>query len=175
MTHGEVRFGLRRANLAAFVVFEDDDGGSSAGGITLTILTSGGAVWGAFPATLPLRCSIRACCCCFRLIMDLTCSKAFGSSPRIVKPITTGEMPLSTEGRLTSVLMPLMVIRLFLLGLGEEEEDGVWLASHGFCRDDTAGSGGSRLSVSASCLTLTVLGDRRPLRCRTKPIENANG
>ena len=75
------------------------------------------------PAALPLRCSIRACCCCFRLIMDRTCSRAFGSSPRMVKPMTTGEIPLSTEGRRTSVLMPGIVMRRFLFGLGEAEED----------------------------------------------------
>ena len=128
------------------------------------MLTSGGAVGGALPTMLPLRCSIRACCCCFRLIMDLTCSNAFGSSPRIVKPITTGEMPLSTEGRLTSVLIPLMVIRLFLLGFGEADADDDGCAgSPGFCTDDVAGSGGGTPSASVSCLTFTVLGDRRPL------------
>lgn len=92
--------------------------------------------------------------------MDLTCSRAFGSSPRIVKPITTGEIPLSTEGRLTSVLIPLMVIRLFLVGLGEEDEDGgVWTGSHCFCKDGAAGWSGGKLSLSASCLTFTALGD----------------
>lgn len=144
--------------------FDDEASWSSEAEEGLTMLTSGGAARGTRPAALSLRCSIRACCCCFKLIIDRTCSNAFGSSPRIVNPITTGDMPLSTDGRLTSVLMLVMVIRLFLLGLGDADEDGgVWVCSGCLCGDKVAALGGGILSFSFSCLTLTVRGDRRPL------------
>jgi len=67
------------------------------GGI-FELLRSSTGVGGAFPtgemrpATLPLRCSMRAFCFCFTEIIDLTCSIAFGLSRCIVKPMTTGEM-----------------------------------------------------------------------------------
>jgi hypothetical protein len=102
--------------------FVEDDEGRSSG--ALTMFTSGGAMGGTIPAVLPRLCSIRACCCCFRFIIDFTCSSALGSSPRIVKPMTTGEIPLSTEGRLTSVLMLLIVTRRFFAGLGEVDDEG---------------------------------------------------
>ncbi len=74
------------------------------------------------PAVLPLLCSIKAFCFCLTVSMERTCSRAAGSSRMIVKPMTTGDMPLSTEGRLTSVLMgcdiPLIVTRRFLEGFG---------------------------------------------------------
>jgi hypothetical protein len=44
------------------------------------------------PATLPLRCSMRAFCFCFTVIMDLTCSIALGLSRWILNPMTTGEI-----------------------------------------------------------------------------------
>lgn len=107
--------------------FEDDEGRASSG--ALTTFTSGGAEGGTMPAVLPRLCSIRACCCCFRFIMDRTCSSAFGSSPRMVKPMTTGDIPLSTDGRRTSVLMLLIVTRRFFAGFGDAEDDGEVSAS----------------------------------------------
>lgn len=157
-------FGLRRPVLAGLV--EEEACRSSPGGRTLTMLTSGGAVAGGrMPAVLPRRCSMRACCCCLMLIMDRTCSRALGSSSRIVKPMTTGEMPLSTEGLLTSVLIPGIVIRRFFDGLGDADvEGGVWFNSRSRCFWSGGGTvaleGGSESSTS--CFTLTTgLGDRR--------------
>ena len=135
----------------------DWDGCSSdtVGGFTM--LTSGGTVGATMPAVLPRLCSISACCCCFKLIMDRTCSKAFGSSPRMVKPMTTGEIPLSIDGLRTSVLIPLIVTRRFLEGLGEDEdEDGLSSSSLCLCGNGPLGSGGSTGSVSVSCLTFTI-------------------
>lgn len=97
------------------------------------MLTAGGAMGVTMPAVLPLRCSIRAFCFCFTEIMERTCSRAAGSSRMMVKPMTTGEMPESTEGRLTSVLMvwdiPLIVTRRFFEGFGPmgEAAEGVML------------------------------------------------
>lgn len=83
--------GLRRRERAEAVGFVDVD---------VKPLSSGGAdgpglavVFGELaPATLPLRCCIRAFCFCFTVIMDRTCSIAEGLSRLIVKPMTTGEM-----------------------------------------------------------------------------------
>lgn len=154
-----------------------DDGGRSSDAGALTTFTSGGAVGAGMPAVLPLLCSIRACCCCFRLIMDLTCSSSLGSSPRIVKPMTTGEMPLSTEGRLTSVFMPLIVTLRFFDGLGDaEEEDGVSVSSRSClcCKlGPTAGRVGSD-SFSVSCFTFTAgRGDRRSDPDNSPPLSAA--
>lgn len=161
--------GLRLPTLDGAVLVDDD--GRSSGVRALTMLTSGGTAGAAMPAVLPRLCSMRACCCCFRLIMDLTCSSSFGSSPRIVKPITTGDMPLSTEGRLTSVFMPLIVTRRFLEGLGEVEEDGEASVSSLSCLWCTPWptEGGEGIdSFSVSCLTLTTgRGDRR-LECANR-------
>lgn len=145
-----------------------DGGGCSSEAVRgFTMLTSGGTVGAMMPAVLPRRCSISACCCCFRLIMDRTCSKAFGSSPRMVKPMTTGEIPLSTEGLRTSVLIPLIVTRRFLEGF-EEEEDGLSSSSLGLCREEPPACGGGMNSLSVSCLTFTTgRGDRR-LQCITQ-------
>lgn len=159
--------GLRPPPLVEAAFVDGGGGCSSDEARGLTMLTSGGAVGGTMPAVLPRRCSIRACCCCFRFIMDLTCSNAFGSSPRIVKPITTGEIPLSTEGRLTSVLMPLIVTRRFLDGLGEdvEEEEAVSVSFASLWMVGPPECGGGRDSLSVSCLTLTAgCGDRRMLQ-----------
>ena len=86
----EVGFGLRREGRLL------EDGGG--GGIFEEILRSSTGVGGVLrtgdmtPATLPLRCSMRAFCFCFTVIMDLTCSIALGLSRWMVKPMTTGEM-----------------------------------------------------------------------------------
>lgn len=129
-----------------------------------TTLTSGATVVGMIPTVLPLLCSMRACCCCLRPIIDLTCSIALGSSSGMEKPITTGDMPLSIEGRLTSVLMGR--VRRFLAGLGESGlEGGLKVGSHGFWgAADGPCLGGGNESASYSCLTRTVRGDLRPLR-----------
>ena len=123
--------GLRLPTREGGCCFVVDEGGRSSR--MFTTFTSGGTEGGTMPAVLPRLCSIRACCCCFRFTMDLTCSSAFGSSPRIVKPMTTGEMPLSTEGRLTSVLMLLIVTRRFLAGLGDVDDGGGVSVSPALC------------------------------------------
>lgn len=78
-----------------------------------------------------------------------------------MRPITTGEIPLSTEGLRTSVLMPVIVILRFFdgLGFGDEEEDEDCADAPTFC-DDAVGLGGGRSSLSRSSLTLTDRGDR---------------
>lgn len=83
------------------------------------------------PATLPLRCSMRAFCFCFTLIIDRTCSIAFGLSRPIVNPMTTGEMGVVFEGSAgtrTSVLSgcgpPLIVTRRFFAGDGIKLDGG---------------------------------------------------
>ena len=129
-------------------------------GTAFTTLTSGGAVGGMIPTMLPLLCSMRACCCCLRPIIDLTCSMAFGSSSGMEKPITTGDMPLSIEGRLTSVSMG--KVRRFLAGFGESGLEGGLCCF--CCADDMPCLGGGNESASDSCLTRTVRGDLRPLR-----------
>lgn len=129
--------GLRLPMRAGRGPLEDGPARSSCPAWGLTTFTSGGAVGGRTPAVLPRRCSMSACCCCFRLIMDLTCSIALGSSSGMVKPITTGEMPLSTDGRRTSVstgMARLGPTRRFLAGFGGEldVEGGLNVDSRGF-------------------------------------------
>ena len=72
------------------------------------------------PAVELRRCSINAFCCSLTLSIDLTCSIAAESSLARVNPITTGEIGVlaSDEGRLTSVLIPLIVTRRRLVGEG---------------------------------------------------------
>lgn len=160
---GPVGKGLRLVPLTGAELLEPSEPAR-----TFTTLTSGGAVGGRSPVVLPLLCSIKACCCCLRFIMDLTCSIALGSSSGIVKPITTGEIPLSTEGRRTSVSMGSARVeptRRFLLGLGESDvEGGLNVGSRGFWDGGGTDFGGGKESLSVSCLTSTVRGDLRPLR-----------
>ena len=72
-------FGLRRE----VRLFELEGGGWI---FEEELLRSSTGVGGVFPtgdmrlATLPLRCSMRAFCFCFTVIMDLTCSIALGLS-----------------------------------------------------------------------------------------------
>ena len=148
------------------LVLEGGCSSEAVGGFTM--FTSGGATGATMPAVLPLLCSMRACCCCFRLIMDRTCSSAFGSLSRMVKPMTTGEMPLSTEGRRTSVLMPAIVIRRFFDGFGEAE--AAPSSSLGLCCAEFPGCSGGTESPSYSCLIFTGgLGDRR-LQCASRRV-----
>lgn len=73
------------------------------------------------PAVELRLCSINAFCWSFTLIMDLTCSIAAESSRARLKPMTTGEIGVLASdegGRLTSVLIPLIVTRRRLVGEG---------------------------------------------------------
>jgi hypothetical protein len=72
------------------------------------------------PAVELRLCSINAFCWSLTLSIDLTCSMAAESSLARVNPMTTGEIGVfaSDEGRLTSVLMPLIVTRRRLVGEG---------------------------------------------------------
>lgn len=72
------------------------------------------------PAVELRLCSIRAFCWSLTLSIDLTCSIAAESSRARLNPMTTGEIgvPASDEGRLTSVLIPLIVTRRRLVGEG---------------------------------------------------------
>ena len=160
--------GLRLPMRDGIGSLEDEPARSSCPACGLTTFTSGGALVGRTPAVLPRRCSMSSCCCCFRLIMDLTCSMALGSSSGMVKPITTGEMPLSTDGRRTSVSIGMARVgptRRFLAGLGElDVEGGLKVGSRGFWGCCGTVLGGGRASLSFSCLTSTGRGDLRPLR-----------
>lgn len=72
------------------------------------------------PAVELRLCSIKAFCWSLTLSIDLTCSIAAESSRARLNPMTTGEIGVlaSDEGRLTSVLMPLIVTRRRLVGEG---------------------------------------------------------
>lgn len=73
------------------------------------------------PAVELRLCSIKAFCWSLTLSMDLTCSIAAESSRARLKPMTTGEIGVlasDEEGRLTSVLIPLIVTRRRLVGEG---------------------------------------------------------
>jgi hypothetical protein len=73
------------------------------------------------PAVELRLCSIKAFCWSLTLSMDLTCSIAEESSRAKLKPMTTGEIGVlasDEEGRLTSVLIPLIVTRRRLVGEG---------------------------------------------------------
>jgi hypothetical protein len=74
--------GLRREGRDCF------DGGAGLGRVGLVVTVLGDMT----PTTLPLRCSMRAFCCCLTVKADFTCSNAFGLSLLIVNPITTGEI-----------------------------------------------------------------------------------
>ena len=72
------------------------------------------------PAVELRLCSIKAFCWSLTFSIDLTCSIAVESSLARLKPMTTGEIGVlaSDEGRLTSVLIPLIVTRRRLVGEG---------------------------------------------------------
>lgn len=109
------------------------------------------------PATLPLRCSMRAFCFCFTVIIDLTCSTADGLSLCIVNPMTTGEIGVElvwSAGALTSVFKacgaPLTVMRRFFIGEGSKLDGGgappkSWAS---LCPPGLSGGGGLGSSIS---------------------------
>ena len=143
----------------------------SSGAVEVPVPAAGRAtVVERMPATLPLRCSIRAFCFCLTESMERTCSRAAGSSRWIERPMTTGEMGVelvwSEGGMRMSVLrlrgwgVPLIVTRRFFAGVGRRAEGG---GACGESRGSTfiAFEGWSSIGKSCSSLIWMRRGERR--------------